>query len=157
VSFLVMRARIAWWRSRPRRWFSERRAERWGRELAQESAAYLLGRLADRSVIRGRRVPVWAWTNLLAHGAARDLARERDLRRPRGGGEAAWQRARGVLAGRVLDLSASGGDLEALQREVLQPLETRLAARREVAEWLPEQWMAVVLEALDERRRQAAT
>lgn len=136
------RALQAWWR--------QRRVDHEAHDLAAECADYLSGRLADRQARRGESVSPWAWTNLLAHGGASDLARERDARRYALGSEAGFLRARAVLAGRVLELVAAGEQLTTLQRDLLQPLESELARRGDVELWGPEQWLASVLRVLDE-------
>ena len=40
-------------------------------QVAAECAAFLTGTLVERLEADGRAIPVWAWTNLLAHGSAR--------------------------------------------------------------------------------------
>lgn len=139
----------------PRAWWRAHQEERRERELVQECASFLQGRFADRRVLRNESVPLWAWTNLLAHGNASDLRRERDAHRVGIGGDAAFLRARSVLAGRVLEIVAEGDDLDTLQHELLQPFEADLAGRREVVLWGPEQWLASLLRALEERRHRA--
>lgn len=137
----------------PAGWLRRRAAQRRERMLAEEAAAFLRGRLADRRVLRSEVVPTWAWTNLLAHGTGADLQRERDCQRVGLGGDVAFLRARSVLAGRILEIVAEGDDLRRLQSELLQPLEIELAHRRDAVRWGSEQWLASVLRALEERRR----
>jgi hypothetical protein len=50
--------------------------------VADECAASLTGTLADRRQAGGVSVPIWAWTNLLAHGnrdTTADVPLELDL------------------------------------------------------------------------------
>ena len=51
-----------------------------GRSLVAECEAFLAGRYAEHLTHLGRRIPVWAWTNLIAHGNEQDL---RHALRPR--------------------------------------------------------------------------
>jgi hypothetical protein len=52
-------------------------AEFLGAELVAQCEAFLEGRLAEQVEGQVVRVPVWVWTNLLAHGAEQDLCSER--------------------------------------------------------------------------------
>ena len=46
-------------------------------QVVGDCEAFLAGRLVERIEQAGARVPVWAWTNLLAHGTERDLCSRR--------------------------------------------------------------------------------
>jgi hypothetical protein len=117
-------------------------------ELVADCQAFVLGRYAERLEGASSRVPVWAWTNLLAHGT------EDDIRQAAAGGRfepvrtRGWHAARAYLATEVLAAVDRGSSLEDLQRHVLAPLELRLSARREAASWEPRRWVAIVRSAL---------
>jgi hypothetical protein len=123
------------------------------RELVEECEAFVTGLYAEYLVAHSRPVPVWAWTNLPAHGTERDL---RAAVASGGGGvpiaAQPWWSARAYLAGELLERVAAGRPLRSLQRIVLTPLELELAARLEVQSWRPAQLVRTVLTALDERR-----
>jgi hypothetical protein len=94
-------------------------------QLVGETEAFLTGALAEAIEARAGTVPDWVWINRLAHGSATDiaaLAAERARRRDPG-----WRRARAMLAQDLLDAAATHGPLERIQRDVLVPLELRLA------------------------------
>ena len=48
------------------------------REMVGECEAFLLGRYVEHLESRSLAVPVWAWTNVLAHGTSDDLRRTAD-------------------------------------------------------------------------------
>jgi hypothetical protein len=114
--------------------------------LVEECAAFLNGRLVD--LMATRRVPVWAWTNLLAHGSAEQLQAERFAACTDD-----WRRARASLASSLLSVASVYGPLSEIQRRVLVPLEFDLAARPEVEAWGPEGWASAVERALEAYRR----
>ncbi len=89
-------------------------------------------------------VPVWAWTNLLAHGSE-ELIGESVARpyRPRRAGRS-WRIARSHLAHQMLDVTDARCTLSDLQTTVLIPLELEMAARPEVSRWRPRQWVDTV-------------
>jgi hypothetical protein len=123
-------------------------------ELIEECEAFLSGHLVEDIEMRAQVVPVWAWTNLLAHGSAKDLRTECAspwLRRSMRDGQ--WRQARSCLAAEVLDCASSCGPLEELQQAVLVPLELQLASRVEVARWCPGRWANSVKAVLNERRQ----
>jgi hypothetical protein len=116
--------------------------------LANECSAFLNGTLAEYWDDKGLTVPVWAWTNLLAHGnedriadavtrpcCARRMARN-------------WSEARSYLALEVLGLLDESLSLEELQCEALVPLELELSFRPEVSRWTPTEWLEAVDSAL---------
>ena len=98
--------------------------------LADETEAFLSGRLVELYLERGIAVPAWAWLNAVAHRSDAQLAAmvlagrpERvalDLGR--------WYDARLTLAVVVLDIARySHEEITELQHEALIPLEIRLA------------------------------
>ena len=105
--------------------------------LATECGAFLDGTLAEYWDERGVVVPVWAWTNLLAHGSE-ELIAESVVRpsRPRRAARS-WRIARSYLAYQMLDLTDARCTLADLQRNVLMPLELDMAARPETGRWSP--------------------
>jgi hypothetical protein len=123
------------------------------RELAGECEAFLTGTYAERAVQRGGDPPVWAWTNLLAHGGETQLVDEarghaKDVLPSR-----RWREARAYLATELLARARRGTSIARLQREVLVPLELQLASRPGVQCWQPQEWVTAVLAALDEHRQ----
>jgi hypothetical protein len=116
--------------------------------LATECSAFLRGTLAEYWDDKGITVPVWAWTNLLAHGEEDDIAeavvRPGCARRTAGH----WSVARSYLALEILGLLDESLSLEDLQCEVLVPLELELSSRPEVCGWTPTQWLEAVDTAL---------
>lgn len=116
--------------------------------LANECSAFLKGTLAEYWDDKGLTVPVWAWTNLLAHGdedrIADSVARPRCVRRI----ARSWSVARSYLALEILGLLDESLSLEELQCEVLVPLELELSSRSEVNRWSPMQWLDAVDSAL---------
>jgi hypothetical protein len=122
--------------------------------------AFLAGHLAEYLALRGQHVPVWAWTNLLAHGSETDLQAERSAygrqpsREDHDGRTDGWRAARSFLADDVLELTVTCCPLGELQRSVLVPLELDLAERDEVAWWRPHEWVVAVEDVLADHRRQ---
>jgi hypothetical protein len=113
-----------------------------------ESAAFLTGTLAEQLEAQGQSVPVWVWTNLLAHGNEELIVesiarpyRHRLLARN-------WWIARAELADMVLDLTHWSRSLSDLQQSVLIPLELDLASRPEISLWSHQQWTVAVTLAL---------
>jgi hypothetical protein len=111
--------------------------------LGDECAAFLTGTLTDQLEADGLAVPIWAWTNLLAHGSSDMLAqavsrpgRHRLLTR-------CWWIARAQLAELVLELT-DRIPLCDLQTSVLVPLELDLASRTDVPFWTARQWVETV-------------
>jgi hypothetical protein len=135
-----------------RRWSPRWSATR-GRLIA-ECEAFVTGQLAELCEQRDGSVPVWAWTNLLAHGSEEQLRRAHgtDYRRPTAPGDH-WRAARSYVAGEVLALAVPFGSLQQAQRQVLVPIELELAGSVEVNCWSPKQWVAAVLAGVSERSR----
>lgn len=126
---------------------SDRRA---GRELAADAEAFVNGRLIERADFLGVAVPVWEWTNLLAHGTEADLMAESKGAWSRWDSTIAiqWRRARSYLASEVLQYAELYGSLAEVQKTVLVPLELRLACDPEVVSWKPSRWALEVETAL---------
>ena len=116
--------------------------------LANECSAFLNGTLAEYWDDKGLAVPVWAWTNLLAHGDEDRIADS--VTRPRCARRMArnWSIARSYLALEILGLLDESLSLDELQCEVLIPLELDLSARSDVSRWTPTQWLEAVDAAL---------
>lgn len=119
-----------------------------GGVLGLECEAYLNGTLAEFWEEQGTAVPVWTWTNLLAHGSESQI--HDSLYRsskPRRTGRS-WRTARSYLAYQILDLGSEEFTLEDFQSTVLLPLELELAARPEVEQWTPRRWVDTVDELI---------
>jgi hypothetical protein len=125
-----------------------------GPELVGDCEAFLAGHVVERIEERAAgEVPVWAWTNLLAHGTDRDLRNECTVLRARLVPTAGkWREARSFLAAEVIDLADDCGPLAKVQRAVLVPLELEFACE-DVAGWGPRQWVTSVEAALSQHRR----
>lgn len=113
-----------------------------------DCAAFLLGGYAEYLEGRSVSVPVWAWTNVLAHGCRDDI--DRAAAGARGGSSSTrkWRVARAFVAGEVLDMVGHGTSLTDIQRKVLVPLELELVSRRGVWAWTPQCWLDTVRAAL---------
>ena len=123
-----------------------------GRELVTECEAFLEGRYAEHLSRRGRPIPVWVWTNLLAHGTPAELRRvARSSRRQLTGSE--WASARQDGARQVLETGKWGGSVAHVQATILVPLELALAACPDVSSWQPAQWTHALTAALQGRGR----
>jgi hypothetical protein len=122
-------------------------------ELVGDCEAFLAGHLAERVEAQAGVVPVWAWTNLLAHGSEDDVRSACSTTRfPRRAPDV-WRDARSHLATELLELAERYGPLVEVQRSVLVPLELEHASSVEVAGWGPRQWEASVEAALGRHRR----
>jgi hypothetical protein len=106
--------------------------------------AFLSGTLAEYWERQGFTVPVWAWTNLLAHGRADQIA-ESVVRPPRSRRIArSWRIARSYLANELLEVTDGPRQLQAMQCDVLVPLELEMATLPAVRGWTPRQWVDAV-------------
>jgi hypothetical protein len=116
--------------------------------IALECEAFLGGTLAEYWDDKGMEVPVWTYMNLLAHGDTRRVGE--CVLRPHWPSRASrsWHVARSYLAFEVLDLTDLEFTLADLQASVLIPLELEMAARADVADWTPRQWVDLVEDAL---------
>jgi hypothetical protein len=115
-----------------------------GGTIALECEAFLGGTLAEHWDEQGVVVPVWVWTNLLAHGTMEQIGETvAHPSRPRRAVRS-WRIARSYLAHQILDLSGDESSLRDLQWSILVPLELEMAARPEVNQWTPRQWLDVV-------------
>jgi hypothetical protein len=116
--------------------------------VGQECEAFLEGTLAEFWDDRGVVVPVWAWTNLLAHAnealitemVSRPYRNRRVTR--------SWRIARSFLAYEIFDLVDPEFTLEDMQATVLVPIELQMSASPEVGRWSPRQWVEVVDDAI---------
>jgi hypothetical protein len=136
-----------------------RRAERSAAaSLVKDCEAFLSGRLAERLLRTGGFVPNWVWMNLLAHGTQSELVRIRDgrplTRWPWISHLERWHAARSFLAAEVLAIALLHGPLDTVQRQVLWPLEERLADSRSDV-FGPTDWVTAVLAGLEEYRQAA--
>ena len=122
-------------------------------ELVAECTAFLCGGYAPYLVEHCRPVPVWAWTNVLAHATEpelHNLMRAPD-RLARASGR--WALACAYVAGEVLDVAERHGSLAELQAAVLVPLELELATRTEISSGSPRPWVMAVTTVLADYRR----
>lgn len=122
-------------------------------QLVSECVEFLRGGYAVILARQHRPVPVWAWTNTLAHASEADL---RELVRTRGRFAQAsgrWALACAYVAGEVLDVAERHGSLHHLQSAVLIPLEHELAARADIDTWSPGPWVVAVTTALADYRQ----
>ena len=115
-----------------------------GTELVADCEAFLLGGYAERLESLSIAVPVWAWTNLLAHADEHALRAELVAA---GAGERPddeWHAARAYLVAEVLDAAGRVGTLAEVQWTALVPLEMVLATRPDVGDWSCRQWVDAV-------------
>lgn len=131
---------------------TRRRQRALSREVVDDCEAFLLGRSVERFESRSMGVPMWAWTNVLAHGSPEDLSRaaEDGSGGPATGRE--WRAARAYLATEILMTAARGGSLVDLQQKVVAPLELQFAAGRDGRSWTPQRWVATVHSSLNAYR-----
>lgn len=126
----------------------KRRRDLAGGILTMECEAFLNGTLAEFLEERGTSVPVWTWTNLLAHGSESQIYDSLHRpSKPRRTGRS-WRIARSYLAYQVLDVAREDLTLEDLQSTILLPLELELAAHPEVNRWTPRRWVDTVDDAI---------
>lgn len=121
-------------------------------ELVSDCEAFLRGRYAER--LEGQRVavPVWAWTNLLAHGNESDLQEEAAGARAGESGTMGWRWARAHLASELLAAIGPDRTLPQIQSQVLVPLELSLAGRSAVQHWDRRTWLETVRAAIRAHR-----
>lgn len=117
-------------------------------EPTADVAAFLLGHYADVLEDAGTPVPVWAWTNVLAHGSPRDLRAVAHDSYEGWTDSRHWHSGRALLAAEMLARMRRGVTLVDLQHELLVPLELELARRRDVWRWSPEQLVHAVRSAM---------
>jgi len=116
------------------------------RELVEDCEAFLAGQFLARAEPRSLAVPVWVWSNVLAHGSPDDI---RETAAEGGTTARGWRAARAYLAAELLELQARGRSLEELQHDVLVPMELHLAARADARTWTPQRWAAAVRTSID--------
>ena len=124
-----------------------KRLDRDARELIDDCEHVLSGTYVEHLRSGQRRVPRWAWVNLLAHGSEDDLRTARSSLRA-GALASEWERARSFLAGEVLLVVDAGTTLTRLQATALIPLELELAADPRTAIWPPTRLVRAVTAAL---------
>ena len=106
--------------------------------------AFLHGTLAEYWERQGFTVPVWAWTNLLAHGSVEQIA-DSAFRPPRSRRIVrSWRIARSYMANELLEVTDGPRQLLAMQSDVLIPLELEMATLPAVRQWSPRQWVDAV-------------
>jgi hypothetical protein len=106
--------------------------------------AFLDGTLAEYWERQGFTVPVWVWTNLLAHGSAAQIA-DSVVRPPRARRNVrTWRIARSYVATELLEITDGPRLLRAMQSDVLIPLELEMATLPAVRQWTPRQWVDAV-------------
>jgi len=122
-------------------------------DVAAECEAFLAGRYLEYVKDRGHPIPLWAWTNPLAHAPEAQLRTMISMREDAMGPAGGWHRACCYLAGELLDLAERRGSLAELQATALVPLELELITRRELACWRPGAWVATVMAVLPDDRQ----
>ncbi|HTX63455.1 MAG TPA: hypothetical protein VMD28_07425 [Acidimicrobiales bacterium] len=117
-------------------------------DLVAECEAFLVGSYVELLDGRAEPVPVWAWTNVLAHGSREDI--DRAAMGAQGGWTSSrrWRSARAFVAGELQDALSRGVSLTDVQRDALVPLELELVSLRGVWAWTPQQWLEAVRAAL---------
>lgn len=129
------------------------------RRLVAECEGFLTGRLALECERSGGVAPGWMWFNHLAHGTTEDLAAcESGLLPGYSVGMDVWAAPLAYLASELRVIQAeTGATLDDIQRDVLVPLELRLAGRVDGWRMLPSDLVPVAVDALerfrDARRR----
>ena len=116
--------------------------------LVSDCEAFLLGTYVEHLEMRTRPVPVWAWTNLLAHGSREDLSAAAADRHGGWSSSHRWRLARALVASEVLQAVRRGATLADLQREVLVPIELAIADHRGARAWTQQRWLDTVRSAL---------
>jgi hypothetical protein len=115
-----------------------------GASVVAGCEAFLSGTLAEYWERQGITVPVWVWTNLLAHGSADRIA-ESVSRPPRSRRIVrSWRIARSYMANELLEVTDGPRQLQAMQSDVLIPLELEMATLPAVRRWTPRQWVDAV-------------
>jgi len=115
--------------------------------LADEVAAFLAGRVVDRYAAQGRLAPTWAALNRLAHGDREELldvaagAVRSSTQR--------WATTERFVAARILAQATTQARLEALQSQVLIPLELQFIARDDADHATADQVLQAAVQALD--------
>lgn len=118
------------------------------RDFVAECEAFCLGHFAEHALETSREVPVWAWTNLLAHGTDEELRCEVAQCANRRSSARDWRGARAYLVTEILETVGRGAALDELQRQVLQPLELQLCGQKSVDWWTPRRWVTTVRASL---------
>ena len=124
-----------------------------GENVLPEIEALLGGTYVEYLEHRGRRVPPWAWINLLAHGNEEALRSATRAHRRPFLNVSLWRHARSYLAGEVLEVARHVGSLEVVQATALVPLELEHLAAPPSLRTRPGQWAGWVLAAIEDHRR----
>lgn len=131
-------------------WRSQRKYRLPGlEELMAEAVRMVDGRAAD-SYEHVERVPAWVAVNALAHSHGEQLAAIADGRYQVHCG--AWHIAVPGLAAEILECVGTEAELQALQRDVLIPLELDLLDAPEQSPKSPRELAALVVGALIDRQ-----
>jgi hypothetical protein len=142
-----------------------KRRERWAlavrhsesRDVIKASEIVLAGEYLEHLRLYHRLVPVWAWTNVLAHGSEAQLERaSRSWAADNADGVdrwTFWMAARSMAAAEVLDVARRKRSLTELQAEVLVPLELRLFDSAVTERWGPRRWLDEVITSIDPNRQ----
>lgn len=124
------------------------------RELVEGAGSFLSGSYAEHLKVRRTAwVPVWAWTNLLAHASLPELQRD-----AADGGKVArdeWRRARSYVAAEMAARCRDEEELQELQRTVLRPLQLDLITQ-DLQKCSVQQWVRVVLTAIRSSERHSS-
>jgi hypothetical protein len=124
-----------------------------GENVVPEIEALLCGTYVEYLERRGRRVPPWAWINLLAHGSEDALRAAARTHRRTFLNVNLWRHARSYLASEVLEVARHAGSLGAVQGAALIPLELEHLAAPPSRRTRPGQWAVLVLSAIEDHRR----
>lgn len=99
--------------------------------LIEETSAFLQGRAPDLYQVRGQRIPTWARLNPMAHAPSAYIRAQADRHHVEFQPSGSWTWALGSLAEEMVTLARDDdGELAALQRRHLVPLELLLAEDR---------------------------
>lgn len=122
------------------------------KQTVDGASAFVTGSYARFLQRTEGQLPPWAWLNVLAHGTKMQIlevavGRSKDL--PRGRRYMAWRQAAQFVAIEMLDRSRfSSSALQAMQVEMLQPLEERMMRTCRSVPRTPAQLVAVALSAM---------
>ncbi len=120
-------------------------------ELVAGCEAFLRGRYHELLVATGRRVPAWAWLNVLAHGTLAELREVATGQRWGSAGSSCprlWREALAFMASEVLDAAGDETGLRSIQQSRLVPLELMLADQYGFGALTPARLAGAVMTAL---------
>jgi len=125
--------------------------------VIRASEAVLAGEYLEHLRLYRRPVPVWVWTNVLAHGTEGQIqhaSRVRSSHLAAGIDQLKyWTAARSLAADATMAVARRRGSLSDLQTDVLIPLELRLLDPLVTAKWTPDRWLEEVIASIDPHRR----